>query len=330
MCRPKYFDVIHYKLNSHMLMKQNVNKLTALTQWKQLREKIEKCDVKLDFIRPKRGLVDMVFAANGGLVFKNKAIVSRFNAIPRMPESLEYFRYFTNKGYNTHVATYDFEGAGDGLFSHNKKHLWLGHGFRTHKESHYEVDDILSDNDLEIHSLQLVDSLWYHLDTCFCPIGYNDLMLYEKAFTKESLYKIYDVYGEEHCIKVNDEDAINFACNSISLANNNNTISTILGNKFSEELKGKLVDFNYSILENNMSEFLLSGGSTKCCVLDIEKQDNIDNISYKIDYNNNYNNYHNINYKYSKKNDPEFRYLVYNNDRDDKDYIVGNNMMIYG
>ena len=88
MCRPKYFDVIHYKLNSHMLMKKNVNKNLAFNQWASLRNNIERCDVKVDFIKPKKNLVDMVFAANGALIYKNKAIVSNFNAEPRKLETL--------------------------------------------------------------------------------------------------------------------------------------------------------------------------------------------------------------------------------------------------
>ena len=96
VCRPKYFDVVHYKLNSHMLMKKNVNRNLALQQWMSLRDNIERCDVKVDFIKPKKNLVDMVFAANGALIYKNKAIVSKFNAEPRKPESFEYFKFFYN------------------------------------------------------------------------------------------------------------------------------------------------------------------------------------------------------------------------------------------
>ena len=48
-------------------------------------------------------------------------------------------------------------------------------------------------------------------------------------------------------------------------------LATIIGNKFTSELKYKLLDLNYNVVENDMSEFLLSGGSTKCCVLDIER-----------------------------------------------------------
>lgn len=274
MCRPKYFDVIHYKLNSHMVMEKSINKNKALLQWKSLRNKIETCDVDVNFIKPKKGLVDMVFAANGALIYKNKAIISKFNAIPRKNESFEYLKYFTNNDYKTYTLNNDFEGAGDGLFSHNKSHLWVGHGFRSNKDANIEIKSILDDNNLNIHSLKLTNSLWYHLDTCFCPIGDNMVMLYEKAFAKESLKKIYDVFGENNCLKINEKDALNFACNSICLKNNihnNLYAATIIGNKFSDKLKFKLMDLNFNVIENDMSEFLLSGGSTKCCILDIEQ-----------------------------------------------------------
>ena len=54
MCRPKYFDVIHYKLNNHMIMKNKVVRNEALNQWYNLYDNIRKCDVKIDFIRPKK------------------------------------------------------------------------------------------------------------------------------------------------------------------------------------------------------------------------------------------------------------------------------------
>ena len=119
------------------------------------------------------------------------------------------------------------------------------------------------------HSLKLTNPLWYHLDTCFCPFDNDKLLLYEKAFDEESLKKVYDVFDEKNCIKVSEEDAKNFACNSICVPNN-----IIIGHSFTPKLKEKLKDFNYNTIENNMSEFLLSGGSTKCCVLDIEKNIN--------------------------------------------------------
>ena len=52
-----------------------------------------------------------------------------------------------------------------------------------------------------------------------------------------------------------------FTCNSISIKNN------LVCNKMTPKLKDELIDRGYNIYENDMSEFMLSGGSCKCCVL---------------------------------------------------------------
>ena len=270
MCKPTYFDVKHFLLNDHMTMIKDVDKWKAGFQWKKLRSTLHNNGVNLEFIEPKNRLVDMVFSANGGLIYKNKALVSKFSAEPREREQKEYFNYFTNNGYDVYNMHNYFEGAGDALFSHNKKHLWIGYGFRSSLASMFEINNILNDENIDIHSLQLVDGRWYHLDTCFCPIGKDSLLLYENAFTPKSLTKIYSVYDENKVIKVTAEDAINFACNSICIPSITNS-ATIIGHKFSKELKYNLFDRDFNVIENDMSEFLLSGGSTKCCVLSIDK-----------------------------------------------------------
>ena len=71
-----------------------------------------------------------------------------------------------------------------------------------------------------------------------------------------------------------------------------------------------------------MSEFLLSGGSTKCCILDIEKE-NDDEMFINNEY---INNDENIFGKSIFENNLYKRM----NYKEDKDYIVGNNMVIYG
>ena len=96
------------------------------------------------------------------------------------------------------------------------------------------------------------------------------MILYEKAFDKESLKKIYDVYDYDKCISVSYEDAINFTCNSVCIIDNNQNI-ILIGHKYSDEFKSKIKNIGYNFIECNMSEFLLSGGSVKCSVLDIDK-----------------------------------------------------------
>ena len=271
MCMPRFFDVVHYRLNAHMLMKKKVNKQLALTQWTNLLEKLINCGVEVNFSEPVKDFVDMVFTANSALVYKDKAIISKFKAEPRQGESVYHSEFFKNQNYKIFSLNNYFEGAGDALFSHSKRYLWLGHGFRTTGNAVFEIENIIASNTLRINTLQLINPSFYHLDTCFCPIDNNKLLFYEKAFDQSSLDKIYSVYKHEDCIKVGDEDANNFACNSICVKNKKKN-SVIIGNKFSEQLKSQLKQHGFDTIENNMSEFLLSGGSAKCCVMDIEKR----------------------------------------------------------
>jgi N-dimethylarginine dimethylaminohydrolase len=250
-------------------MSRKVNKQLAHRQWGDLFSILQSNDVRVDLIPPKKNLVDMVFTANGALIYKNLAIVSKYKALPRDGETKCYVDYFRNNNYDVYEMKNYFEGTGDGIFSHLKKNLWLGHGFRSDNNSFEEIKSVLDDDSIKIHSLKLTRPEWYHLDTCFCPVGNGKLLLFDKAFDKESLNKIYSVYDDTDIVNVSENDALNFACNSICVGDDNN--STLIGHKFSDELKERVKKLGITtIIENDMSEFLLSGGSIRCSVLDIE------------------------------------------------------------
>ena len=110
----------------------------------------------------------------------------------------------------------------------------------------------------------MTDPEFYHLDTCFCPLDGGHVMFYPKAFTSYGVSQIYNSFGKHNCILVDEEDARNFACNAISLGDD------IILNKASTKLKNELESFKYNVYENDMSEFLLSGGSTKCSILHLD------------------------------------------------------------
>jgi N-dimethylarginine dimethylaminohydrolase len=269
MSFPKYFDVIHYNLNVHMTMSRNVNKQLSHRQWGDLFNILQSNNIRVDLIPPKKNLVDMVFTANGALIYKNLAIVSKYKALPRQGETECYVDYFKSQNYDVYKMRNYFEGTGDGIFSHSKNHLWLGHGFRSDSNSSNEIKNVLNDDGVKIHSLKLIRPEWYHLDTCFCPIGDGKLLLFDKAFDDESLNEIYSVYDDKDIVNVSENDALNFACNSICIGDDNHSI--LIGHKFSDELKERVKKLGITkIIENDMSEFLLSGGSVRCSVLDVE------------------------------------------------------------
>ena len=257
MCNPKFFDVIHKNLNYHMKMITSVDKQKADMQYWNLTHLLKNIGMSIDSIEPKEGLVDMVFAANGALLKHDTAVISNFNARSRIPESLHWRNYLHDHGYNIHFLKSQFEGQGDALFSHNYKNLWMGFGFRTELYAEKELQDIFPET--TVNALKLVDPRFYHLDTGFCVLKETMVMYYSPAFDTESQDKIKKKF--EVCIDVSNEDAMNFACNAV------HHDKYVILHHASNNLKKTLSNYDLTVVENNMSEFLLSGGSVKCCVL---------------------------------------------------------------
>lgn len=259
MCSPIFYDVIHEKLNIHMKMEKPVDKSKAMEQWTSLKELLQSLKIDVHQISPGSSLPDMVFAANGALLYKNIGIVSNFKAFPRRNEADHWNEYLMDKLFITkHIDTF-FEGAGDALFSHDDTILWMGYGFRTDYISKYAIKNILPQ--VHIYALNLTNPIWYHLDTCFCPLTNNKLMMYPDAFSDESLQLIHSQYEETDIIKISKYDALNFACNAVNIGNH------VIMHNASKDLQETLKKHGYLVHICPMDEFLLSGGSCKCCVL---------------------------------------------------------------
>jgi N-dimethylarginine dimethylaminohydrolase len=257
-----------------MTKQHPISKQVALYQWENLKKSLKDSDVKIDYISPQKKLPDMVFTANGALTYKNKVVIGKFAATqeyksnPRMDESRYHRHWFTkNKEYEIYNPQCSFEGAGDALFSHDSKHLWVGHGFRSKPEIKHELEDFLGD-DVMVHTLKLVDPRFYHLDTCFCPIDDTHLIIYEPAFTPEALYKIYSVFDKHDVITISEEDAVQFTGNSICVPSLDPEMDfKLIGNHFSEEVEYEIANIGGHVDQIDMTEFLRGGGSTKCCVM---------------------------------------------------------------
>ena len=261
MCKPDYFDVIHKDLNVHMKKEIPVDKVLAGEEYQNLVNTLTEQDVEIQFVDPKAGCVDQVFAANAALLHErsNIAVLANFTAEPRREETQIWSEFLDEQGFDVRTMSSKFEGQGDALFSHNCKMLWVGNGFRSEKKAANELQNIFSDT--SVISLTLVNPMFYHLDTCFCPLENDKLLFYSKAFDKESLKKIYDVYDKKNTVDVSGEDAMNFACNAINVGKN------VIMNKPSWGLIEDLDEHDFNVIKTPMSQFLLSGGSTKCTVL---------------------------------------------------------------
>jgi N-dimethylarginine dimethylaminohydrolase len=261
MCPPDYFAV-DYVINPWMAGHESSLDLSlAQQQWQELRDVIsEKADVVV--MDPQPDLPDMVFTANAGAVYGNKAVASHFMPNERRPEEPHFKKWFRENGFE--LLDLDekigFEGAGDCLLDRGGKWLWTGNGFRTELEAH---EDIRKFFDIELVSIRLTDSRFYHIDTCFCPLTGGYLMYHPPAFDFDSRIAIESRVPAEKRIVVDTQDAGNFACNAVNVGD------TVIVNKASDFLQEQLRAKGFKVREVALSEFLKAGGSAKCLTLKI-------------------------------------------------------------
>ena len=259
MCPPDHFTV-DYVINPWMAGHESSLDIDlAKTQWRTLRDTIEEY-AEIAEIEPQPGLPDLVFTANAGAVYGDKAVASHFMPHERRSEEVHYKKWFRDNGFD--LLNLDekigFEGAGDCLFDREGPWLWTGYGYRTEIEAHAEIQKFF---DVDLVSIKLTDSRFYHIDTCFCPLTGGFLMYHPPAFDFDSRIAIESRIPPHKRIIVDTMDAGNFACNAVNLGD------TVILNKASDPLKARLMLAGFKVREVGLSEFLKAGGSAKCLTL---------------------------------------------------------------
>jgi N-dimethylarginine dimethylaminohydrolase len=114
---------------------------------------------------------------------------------------------------------------------------------------------------VEVQPLSLLQTRYYHLDTCFCPLEGGFLLYYPDAFDNASVAAIESLVPADFRLAVPDDDAVHFACNAINIGR------TVILNKMSDSSKQWLAERSFQVVETPTSEFLKAGGSTKCLSL---------------------------------------------------------------
>jgi len=263
MCPPQYFTV-DYVINPWMAGHESSLDIDlAKTQWQSLRDTIEEY-AEIAEIEAQAGLPDLVFTANAGAVYGDKAIASHFMPHERRPEEVHYKKWFRDNGFE--LLDLDekigFEGAGDCLFDRGGPWLWTGYGYRTEIEAHAEIQKFF---DVELISIKLTDARFYHIDTCFCPLTDGFLMYHPPAFDFDSRIAIESRIPPHKRIIVDTMDAGNFACNAVNVGD------TVILHQASDPLKARLMLAGFKVREVGLSEFLKAGGSAKCLTLKLKE-----------------------------------------------------------
>ena len=261
MCRPTYY-AIKYEINPWMSLKRQTQKARAALQWTRLYAVLTKTlKAKVRLLPAHRGVPDLVFTANAGLVKGRVLIRSNFRFPQRQKEQPYISRYFRRMKYRvvTLDARYGFEGEGDALWVRNA--LVFGFHFRSDAPAHEALARILK---AEVLPVELVDPRFYHLDTCFCPLNGKSALWFPQAFDRYSQRVIRNLIPD--LIPVSESDAERFACNAIPIGTN-----LVVQSGISSLLKKQLTQRGFALHPVDLSEFLKAGGSAKCLVLDLSR-----------------------------------------------------------
>ena len=261
ICRPAHYG-IEYEINPWMSRDRQADHALALQQWSDLVALLESLGAKISLVEPVRGLPDMVFTANAGMIFRQMAVLSRFHHPQRQGEEVHFQRWFSEHEFSVLIPpdSIAFEGAGDALFCGDT--LLAGYLTRSHAGGHQRIGDLIGKR---VIPLELVDPYYYHLDTCFCPINAATAAYFPGAF---------DDYGRkalaehvETLIPVEEDEARSFACNAVVVGEN------VVTNTGCPEFHAALQAQGFQPHETPLSEFVKAGGSAKCLTLRLDGEE---------------------------------------------------------
>ncbi len=255
MCPPAHFAVV-YSINPWMHPELPADPAHAMAQWEQLRTAYARAGHVVETITAKRGLPDMVFAANSALVIDGVALLARFRHPQRVGEERPYERWFRARGLTVRRAEHRHEGEGDFVLSGEV--ILAGTGFRTDVDAHGEVAHVFG---REVVTLELTDPRFYHLDTALFALDDEQIVYFPGAFSDASRAVLQRRYPD--AIVVDERDATMFGCNAMSDGRH------VFMPAGADGLAATLEARGFEPITIDLSELAKAGGSVKCCTLDL-------------------------------------------------------------
>lgn len=261
LCEPRHFRIA-YEINPWMHRDVPVDEARALEQWNGLRRTLVDLGVVVELVEPREDVPDMTFAANAGVVFGRRFIPANFRFQQRQAEQPYFEEWFATHGYEVdpiHDPHY-WEGEGDVLATPGEPSLvFAGYRFRTEASA---LDHLDAELGVRTTRLELTDPRYYHLDTCLCPLGDGRALVVAEAVSAPSMRALAEAFDD--LIEVTAEDAARFACNALVVGEH------VVLNAGCATTERALRDRGLTPVPSPTDEFLKSGGSVKCLVLQLD------------------------------------------------------------
>lgn len=253
---PPTFFAVEYAINPWMDLSTPVDVGVAHAQWENLYQTYLSLGHHVDIVEPVPGLPDMVYAANGGFIADDIAIVAKFRYTERADEARAYAAWMASRGYRPLSTRHVNEGQGDLLMVGDI--VLAGYGFRTDRRAHDEISAALG---FPIVSLELVDPRFYHLDTALAVLDDHTIAYYPPAFSEAAHDQLRALFPA--AIVVGSADAYVLGLNAVS--DGLHVVIPSGANHFATQLR----EAGFEPVGVDLSELLKGGGSVKCCTLEV-------------------------------------------------------------
>lgn len=255
MCPPTYFDA-RYRINPRMYPERPVDSTRATSQWQRLHDQLVTLGHRIDLVPAQPRLPDMVFAANGGIVIDDRALVPRFRRRERRGESVHFAHALIGVGIaEIQQAEHINEGEGDFLLVDEQ--ILAGIGPRSDAKAPHEVAEYFGRT---VTPLTLVDPRLDHLDTALAVLDRTTIAYWPAAFDRASQLWLRDAYPD--AVLATEADATTLGLSMISDG------TTVIMNSDRTELAHAVAARGYHIAVAPTDALLKGGGGAKCCVLE--------------------------------------------------------------
>ena len=255
MCPPTYFTV-RYRINPWMNPERPVDVARALRQWQGLHDALLQLGHDVTLVDPHPALPDMVFAANGGLLIGDRALVPRFRFTERAGEAARFRAAFESIGIR-HIRSARNVNEGEGDFRVVGDLILAGTGLRSEVSATAEAAEFF---DRPVIALTLVDPRLYHLDTALAVLDDTTVLYWPEAFDRSSRERLAELYPD--AVIAGESDAAALALNMISDG------TTVLMTPGHDRLADAIKDRGFAVVAVPTDELRKAGGGAKCCVLE--------------------------------------------------------------
>jgi N-dimethylarginine dimethylaminohydrolase len=272
MTDPAHFDV-RYAINPWMQpsewgLDDAGHRRAARLAWRSLKDALVDAGARVEVMAGAAGWPDMVFPANAAVVLDGRALLARFRHPERQGEEEHFraaFRALVGQGVIDELVELPqgmvHEGAGDGIWDASRRMFWAGFGPRSDAAAAGEIARVFG---REVVALELTTPRFYHLDTCFCPLGGGEVLYFPPAFTAAALYRIREHVPADLLIEARPDEAAAFCVNAVSLGRD------VVMAEAPPRLAALLAERGYRVAEVDLSPFILSGGGAFCMTLRLD------------------------------------------------------------